>query len=292
MQAAIRTETVMGDLRKASQSIRTSSSRYEKTDRAVAATALVRMAECHEKLGYAQARALFARLVPRLSDRPESIRARTGLSGDAADGRAVFAGSRNLWAPTGEVVIHGKASPDGRFIPYLTDHLFLHDLVTGTDRQVTNETGRSLQEAEYAEGSAFSRDGRQLAYGWRLRGRNAYSFESCRSKATGYRDRQLSSTTTTSNGSSRTTGRRTADSWLCCSDIRTEPRRSPWCRWRPVNCARSNRWSGERCPISRSPRTAATSRSISSRSTPAGGTCTLPRDGWIRRNGTGHLEHR
>ena len=164
----------MGDFSKAIAQYQAIVSRYEKTDRPVAATALLRMAECHQKLGNAQARALFARLVRDFNDRPESIRARAGLRGDAADGRAVSAGSRTLWAPTGEVVIHGKASPDGRFIPYLTDHLFLHDLVTGTDRQLTNETGRSLQEAEYAEGSAFSRDGRQLAYGWRLRGRNVY----------------------------------------------------------------------------------------------------------------------
>ena len=174
LQTAIRMETVTGDLSKAIAQYQAIVSKYGKTDRTVAATALLRMAECHQKLGNAHAKALYERLVRDFSDRPESIRARAMLTVDPAKGRPASVGSRVVWALKGEAAIHGKASPDGRYIPYLTEHLFLHDLVTGTDRQLTNVTGRSLQEAEYAEGSAFSRDGRQLAYGWRLRGRNVY----------------------------------------------------------------------------------------------------------------------
>ena len=55
LQAAIRTETVDGDLNAAIKQYGAIASKY-KAHRAVVATALVHMAQCYQKLGDAQAR--------------------------------------------------------------------------------------------------------------------------------------------------------------------------------------------------------------------------------------------
>ena len=66
----------------------------------------------------------------------------------------------------------GRVSPDGRLISYVSYdgpeglNLMLHDLVSGKDRPVTNVDWNG--GAAYS--STFSRDGKELAYGWRSYG--------------------------------------------------------------------------------------------------------------------------
>jgi Tol biopolymer transport system component len=59
----------------------------------------------------------------------------------------------------------GTVSPDGRYISFIDydrhGNLFLHDLSNGTERQTIDYSAGSHEEAEE---SAFSRDGKQLAY--------------------------------------------------------------------------------------------------------------------------------
>ncbi|MCX6634343.1 MAG: tetratricopeptide repeat protein, partial [Acidobacteria bacterium] len=68
LQKAIQTETVDGDLKSAIE-------QYKKIaqgrDRAVAAKALVRMGECYERLGDADARKAYERAVREFSDQKE-----------------------------------------------------------------------------------------------------------------------------------------------------------------------------------------------------------------------------
>src|SRR5207253_8389596 len=80
LQAAIRTETVDGDLNGAIKQYGAIVSKY-KADRAVTATALVHMAECYEKLGDTQAQKIYERLLSEFGDQKEAAaEARTRLA--------------------------------------------------------------------------------------------------------------------------------------------------------------------------------------------------------------------
>src|SRR5689334_12528573 len=88
LQAAIRTETVEGDLAKAVRQYEAIVTKY-KSDRATAATALVHLAACHQKLGDAQARRIYEQLVREYGDQKDAVttaRARlAGLNGRQVD---------------------------------------------------------------------------------------------------------------------------------------------------------------------------------------------------------------
>jgi Tol biopolymer transport system component len=64
---------------------------------------------------------------------------------------------------------YGTVSPDGKYFPYTNwenGDLYLRDLVTGTDRRVTNVSGLLSRPGQFAVQAAFSKDGKQLAFGW------------------------------------------------------------------------------------------------------------------------------
>jgi Tol biopolymer transport system component len=156
-KAAQHTEQVQGDLK-------TAIAQYQKVvdagNRALAAQALIRIAECHQKLGDAEASKVYQRIVRDYADQADAIAvARARLLG-SADHTAAERGIalRKIW--DGE--ISGTVSRDGRRLSY-TDWnggaTAVHDLVDGTNRAVS--------PADYnIEGSAISRDGTQVAYGW------------------------------------------------------------------------------------------------------------------------------
>ena len=165
LQAAIRTETVDGDLKGAIE-------QYKKIatagDRAVAAQALVRMAECYQKLGDSDARTTYERILRDFADQEEPVtlaRARLGTLGTQTQVR----GDRVAWTGA-NVDDTGRASPDGRYITFVDwggpGKLMVHDLVTNTDRALTAE-----RSSEWPGSSAFSKDGKQIVYEWRANGR-------------------------------------------------------------------------------------------------------------------------
>ena len=129
-------------------------------NRALAAQALLRMAECHHRLGEAEAQTIYARVVRDYSDqRDAAVVARARLLAPTATPQVK--GDRSVWVGP-EADGFGTISSDGRFLTY-TDwsndaDLALRDLRTGTNHRLT--TGGSSQF------SAISRDGRQLAYQW------------------------------------------------------------------------------------------------------------------------------
>jgi Tol biopolymer transport system component len=163
LRAAMELETVKGDLRGAIQ-------RYAKLaegkDRAVAATALVRMAQCHEKLGNAEARKIYERVVREYADQKEAAAtARVKLGGTEMRSKGIV--TRQVWTGP-KVDTEGTISPDGRYLSCVdwdTGDLAVHDFVTGADRRLTNK-GSWTDSDEFAEESAISRDGKLVAYSW------------------------------------------------------------------------------------------------------------------------------
>lgn len=164
LQAAIRKETVEGDLKGAIE-------QYKKiiaqpgTGRATAATALLRMGQCLEKLGETQAqeaRQAYERVVREFADQKEAVaeaRKRLAAAGAQAETGVVL---RKLWTGLVDVAHLVRLSPDGRYFfagsPYV-----LHDLTTGEDRPAPYHVGISGG----AGNPAMSADGKQVAYGWR-----------------------------------------------------------------------------------------------------------------------------
>jgi tetratricopeptide (TPR) repeat protein len=154
LKAAIRTEIVDGDLRGAIEQYRKLA---EGSDRSVAAQALVRMAECYQKLGDAESRKIYERIVREFPDRKEEVataRARLGATAAVASAK----GDRAVWSPNADGF--GTITPDGRFLSYAdwgkTGGLILRDLMSGEDRPLITEC--------CVQFSAISKDGKQVAY--------------------------------------------------------------------------------------------------------------------------------
>ena len=176
LRAAIETETVKGDVNGAITQYKRIIDQH-KDNRPIAAQALLRLADAYRRLGDAQARAAFERLVREYSDQPEPVAAaqrflNVAASAGAARGdRVVRSGEYVTWGD-------GRVSPDGRFICYTdwndTGNLMLHDLVAGTDRAVTGNKDWSTGNA-YS--STFSPDGKLIAYGWRTYSRPTFTNE-------------------------------------------------------------------------------------------------------------------
>jgi Tol biopolymer transport system component len=162
-KAAQHREQVEGDLKGAIEQYKRLA---ENGDRAIAAQALVRMAECYQKLGEAEAGKLYERVLREYADQKEPValaRVRLGRTGSANAEKV----DRAVWP--GPVNPSTSVSPDGRFIVYVGNfgQLMLHDITADTDRALTPVTRN-----ETAGPSAISRDGKYIAYEWRNSGGN------------------------------------------------------------------------------------------------------------------------
>jgi dipeptidyl aminopeptidase/acylaminoacyl peptidase len=175
LQAAEAKVTIEGDF-EASIDLYQEAEKEAKANRALVARALVGMADAYRELGRREAQRIYQRIVEDFSDQKEAYaqaRKQLGVTPQAPVHRSV-------WTPPHTVDIHGKLSPDGRLLPYReleTDPggLFVRDLTTGTSRRlVALPDPADVGGAEYPEGSAFSRDGRLLAFAWRVRARGIY----------------------------------------------------------------------------------------------------------------------
>jgi Tol biopolymer transport system component len=166
LQRAMRKETLEGDL-KGAIALYEKAVAEAKTDRATAAKALIRMAECHQKLGDVEANKLYERVIREYRDQEEAVavaRARLGRNESAA----VAKGDRPVWI--GERVdMFGRISPDGRYLTYVdwaqTGNLMVHDMVTSTDHALTKKKSWDDGPA-YADWSSISRDGKHVVYEW------------------------------------------------------------------------------------------------------------------------------
>ncbi len=162
LQRAIQTEMVDGDLRSA---IEMYQKLAQSRDRAIAAKALVRMGQCYEKLGDAEARKAYERVVRDFGDQKDL--AETASARLAALGRPVvpagIAVRRVFEDLPGEV---SAVSPDGRYVIHFEDrttsNYMVRDLTTGQSRRLTSydKLSHSL-----SWDPLFSPDSRQVAYG-------------------------------------------------------------------------------------------------------------------------------
>jgi Tol biopolymer transport system component len=167
LKTAIDKEIVDGDLKSAIE-------QYKKLaksgNRAVAATALVHMGQCYEKLGDSEARKAYERAIREFADQKESAataRARLAVLSGSGAPRASEMVARRVW-DSPDVDINGAVTPDGQFLTYVdwqTGDLALRDLRTGEKRHLTNK-GSWSSSSEFALYCVPSADGRQVAYSW------------------------------------------------------------------------------------------------------------------------------
>ncbi|MBI4908178.1 MAG: PD40 domain-containing protein [Acidobacteria bacterium] len=135
-------------------------------DRALAAKALMQLAACYEKLGNTESRKIYERVVREYGDQKEAVTvARSRLGGSTHMGRQT-----NTLVWTGAKVNgRGMVSPDGRFVTYTdwdSGDLAVHDIAAATDRRLTDTKQDKASVNVFAEGSAISPDGKQVAYLW------------------------------------------------------------------------------------------------------------------------------
>lgn len=163
LKAAQHKEEVEGDLKGAIEEYRKIA---QNSDRAIAAKALIRMAGCYQKLGHAEARKVYERVVREFADQKEA----------AAEAAAQLAllGRPQTRQPSGPAVRQvlysengaHSVSPDGRYVSFTdwsSGDLAIRDLRAGTNHRLTSNGSWNGQFAEF---SAFSADGKQIAYGW------------------------------------------------------------------------------------------------------------------------------
>ena len=155
-QAAMKKETVDGDIKGALEAYKKLA---QSRDQTIAAKALVRMGECYEKLGDAEARKAYERVVREFGSQKESVaaaRARLaalGKNAGSGDMRAIrqLHPDRDIWflgpSPDGSHLLQQGPKREG---------LTLRTLATGKMQSLTNR-GVIWR-------AAFSRDGRQVAY--------------------------------------------------------------------------------------------------------------------------------
>ena len=164
LKAAIKTETVDGDLKGAIEQYRKIAAEPG-AGRATVATALLRMGQCYEKLGNAEARTAYERVVRDFADQAgivEQARVRLAVLGGSGGTRGLV--TRRILTDAsgvGEVL-----TGDGKFIRGLdreTGDVFQFEVASGRTSRIKNggpwsDTEKTLEE------QAFSRDGKQIAY--------------------------------------------------------------------------------------------------------------------------------
>ena len=147
LQAAIRKESIDGDLNGAVKMYKRIADKY-KSDHAVAAQALLHMAGCYQKLGDVQERTILEQLVREYPDQKDAVATARARLGEAAQTVTVLDGS---W---------GAPSFDGRYLVRSGSTGFLvRDLSTNTDRSTPADG--VIRKAR------LTPNGKQILYYWR-----------------------------------------------------------------------------------------------------------------------------
>ncbi len=155
LQRAIRKETIEGDLKGAIE-------QYQKiltargVGREVAATALLHLGQCHEKLGSAEARKAYERLVMEFADQAEPARTArvrlAALAKGAWSSQESGLQGRRIIGPSNHLGV--AVSPDGRYIAYCCT--VVYEVATGREQKFSTKGSSS--------GYRFSADGADIAY--------------------------------------------------------------------------------------------------------------------------------
>ena len=170
LAAAIRTETIDGDLDAAIQQY---AKIAETSDPAIAAEALIRMGGAYEKLGEPEAQEAYQRVLRDYADQAEQVgaaRARlAALTQAPPDARSRGVVTRRVWEGHRVAeVFPGAISSDGRFLSYTdwsTGDLAVLVRETGESRRLTRKG--TLEVPGFADAvHAISPDGRYVAFAW------------------------------------------------------------------------------------------------------------------------------
>ncbi len=180
-QQGLRSERADGDL-KSAIAIYQRLIREHPSDRSMVARALIQLGGAFERMGSAEARAAYARV---LRDYPEQSAeaslARTRLAALAASSRPAPRTDptvRRIWAGV-DVDALGAPTMDGQALTYVdwsTGDLAVRDLVAGTNRRLTNK-GSWASSTEFALSSVPSPDAKRVAYSWFGRGQDLHNVE-------------------------------------------------------------------------------------------------------------------
>ena len=166
-QQALRREQVDGDL-KGAIALYQRILKEHATDRALSAKALVQIGQAYEKMGNADARSSYQRVIREYADQPEQVAlARTRLNALSAGARTQELSVRQVWAGR-DADITGSPSADGRFLAvtdWTTGNVAIRDIATGAMRSVT-KTGDIMQANTFALSALYSPDNQQIAYAW------------------------------------------------------------------------------------------------------------------------------
>ena len=126
LRAAIEQETVKGDLKGAIEAYRKIVDGYA-DNRAVRAQALVRLADAYRKLGDAQAKQFYERVIREFADQREQVTIARSRIGQPATGGTLTA--RRVWTLPSGGASATNVSPDGLFLSYVADgDLAIRDL--------------------------------------------------------------------------------------------------------------------------------------------------------------------
>ena len=175
LEKAKNLEVIDGDLRAAIKQYQAIVETFE-TDRAVVATALLRLGQSYEKLGNPDAQTVYERVVRDYADQHEvAQQAQVRLA--AAEANAQQDGVDTLHT---EVVWTGPkcggplgaVSPNGRLVTHVDwcdrGELAIRDLETGERRHLTHtaDWGSGVNGGHYAVSSRISPDGEHVLYSW------------------------------------------------------------------------------------------------------------------------------
>jgi len=174
LQSAINKEVVEGDLKGAIEQYKAIAA-LPGAGRATVATALLRMGQCHEKLGDAQAkeaRAAYERVVREFGDQAEAAKvaqarlSALGAAGGAPTARTEVAERRVYVGEPDEEYV--GISPDGRYIVFNRPDAggyWLRDLQSGRRYRLPTESSGAAES-----GALVSPDGKRIAHIWQIRG--------------------------------------------------------------------------------------------------------------------------
>ena len=143
LQAAIRTETVNGDLKSAIKQYEAIVAKYGK-DRGVAASALIHIAECYQKLGDKESQKVYERIVRDFGDQKDAAdKASSRLAALRSQGTSQgIQAARRIWTNMGVTVT--PPSADGRYLAFYDKNsgdVAIRDLKESTSRRITNAAG-------------------------------------------------------------------------------------------------------------------------------------------------------
>ena len=162
LQSAIRTETVDGDLKGAIKQYEAIVSKFGKTDHSVAARAVMRIGQCYEKLGDAEARKAYERVVREYGDQTAAVteaRKHLGAKSGAGEGGVV---AREASAHLNDRWFGPALSRDGRYIAFtLRNRVGTYEFATGEIRTFEPQGPPEMR----VWNALISPDGKSIAFG-------------------------------------------------------------------------------------------------------------------------------